>query len=182
MTSAPLPEGYELRELRIDDAPAFVRAYERNREHLAPWEPVRPASFYDLEGQTRAIEQRLQDQHDGKGASWVLLHDDDVVGRAELSNIVRGVFQSGSLGYWVDAAHTGRGLATAAVVHACQWATKAGLHRVEAATLVHNAGSQRVLDRCGFTTVGPAPAYLFIAGRWQDHLIFQRVLHDRPPG
>jgi ribosomal-protein-alanine N-acetyltransferase len=50
-----------------------------------------------------------------------------------------------------------------------------GLHRVEAGTLVHDAGSQRVLERNGFTRYGLAPQYLRIAGRWQDHVLFQRL-------
>jgi ribosomal-protein-alanine N-acetyltransferase len=36
-----------------------------------------------------------------------------------------------------------------------------------------------VLRRCGFTEYGRAPQYLFIAGAWQDHVMFQRILHDR---
>mgnify|MGYP006198905717 CR=1 FL=1 len=39
-----------------------------------------------------------------------------------------------NLGYWVDQAHTGRGLATAAVTAACDAARAWGLHRVEAGT------------------------------------------------
>ena len=41
---------------------------------------------------------------------------------------------------------------------------------------VHNAVSQRVLQRSGFDRIGLAPQYLKIAGRWQDHLLFQRIL------
>ncbi len=50
-----------------------------------------------------------------------------------------------------------------------------GLHRVEAAALLHNTASQRVLERNGFARIGMAPAYLSIAGRWQDHLLFQLI-------
>ena len=72
--------------------------------------------------------------------------------------------------------HTGRGVATAAVAAAAELAYgTCGLHRLQAATLVHNLGSQRVLQRNGFTLIGLAPRYLQIAGRWQDHLLFQRV-------
>ncbi len=53
-----------------------------------------------------------------------------------------------------------------------------GLHRVEAATLVDNHRSQAVLARNGFTRIGFAPRYLMIAGRWQDHLLFQRLADD----
>ena len=55
-----------------------------------------------------------------------------------------------------------------------------GLHRVEAGTLVHNVGSQRVLERNGFVRFGLAPQYLRIAGRWQDHVLFQ-VLNPAMP-
>ena len=176
-----LPHGYTLREMQGTDAPALALAYQRNREHLAPWEPIRPEAFYSRDGQTAAVEQRLADQREGRGASWVLVHDAEIVGRVDLSNIARGVFQSCSLGYWVDGSHTGRGLASAAVEQACAAAAGWGLHRVEAATVLSNLASQRVLGKCGFAPVGTATAYLFIAGRWQDHRILQRLLHDDPP-
>jgi ribosomal-protein-alanine N-acetyltransferase len=97
-----------------------------------------------------------------------------------LNNVVRGVLQSASLGYWVDARHQGRGLATGAVEQACTEAHRLGLHRVEAGTLLHNRASQRVLERCGFEIYGTSASYLFIAGAWQDHRLYQRILHDRP--
>ncbi|WP_262495379.1 GNAT family N-acetyltransferase [Paeniglutamicibacter gangotriensis] len=46
---------------------------------------------------------------------------------------------------------------------------KLGLYRIEASTLQHNIGSQRVLLKAGFRKVGMAPQYLKIAGEWQDH-------------
>jgi ribosomal-protein-alanine N-acetyltransferase len=55
-----------------------------------------------------------------------------------------------------------------------------GLHRVEAATLVHDAASQRVLGHTGSTRYGLAPGYLRIAGRWQDHVPF-RLLDPAAP-
>ena len=53
-----------------------------------------------------------------------------------------------------------------------------GLHRIEASTLLHNVGSQRVLLKAGFQQIGMAPRYLQIAGKWQDHNLYQVVLHD----
>jgi ribosomal-protein-alanine N-acetyltransferase len=55
------------------------------------------------------------------------------------------------------------------------------LHRLEAATLLDNHASQAVLRRTGFTLIGRAPGYLRIAGRWRDHLLFQRLADDAPP-
>ncbi|HEY5222227.1 MAG TPA: GNAT family protein [Microbacteriaceae bacterium] len=53
-----------------------------------------------------------------------------------------------------------------------------GLHRIEASTLPHNIGSQRVLQNAGFQQIGMAPQYLQIAGKWQDHNLYQIVLHE----
>jgi [ribosomal protein S5]-alanine N-acetyltransferase len=174
-----IPAGYEVQELVDDHAGPLADAYDRNREHLAPWDPVRPAAFFTPTGQAADVVARLDAVRRGLGASWVLAHGDDVVGRVNLNNIVRGVFQSSSVGYWVDHEHVGRGLATALVGYAADRAVGLGLHRLEAGTLVHNVASQGVLRRSGFSEYGRASAYLFIAGAWQDHLLFQRILHDR---
>lgn len=49
------------------------------------------------------------------------------------------------------------------------------LHRIEAGTLLQNLASQRVLERNGFVRFGIAPGYLNIAGRWQDHAMYQAL-------
>ena len=177
-----LPQGYEIRPLGEGDAASLASAYERNREHLAPWDPRREESFFTQRGQREDIEAKLVAAHHGLVVPWLVMHGTDVVGRVNLNNIVRGVFQNASVGYWVDHAHTGRGLATAAVDFAVERAEALGLHRLEAGTLAHNVASQRVLARSGFEQYGEAKDYLFIAGSWQDHRLFQRILHDRPAG
>ena len=173
-----LPEGYRIRELAQCDAAGLARAYRRNREHLAPWEPTRDASFFTEAGQASAVAAQLAMVHQGLIAAWVVTNGTRIVGRMTLNNIVMGVLRSGSLGYWVDAGNLGRGLASGAVEFACIQAQGRGLHRVEAGTLVHNVASQRVLERCGFMFYGLAPRYLFINGAWQDHRLYQRILHD----
>jgi ribosomal-protein-alanine N-acetyltransferase len=175
-----LPEGYRIEDLSATHVAALGEAYRRNRRHLAPWEPVRDESFYTDEGQGAAVAGQLAAAGRGQLAAWVVRHGDQVVARINLNNIVRGALHSGSLGYWVDADHQGRGLASAAVAHACAQADARDLHRVEAGTLLHNVASQRVLERSGFHLFGTAPRYLFIAGAWQDHRLYQRILNDRP--
>jgi [ribosomal protein S5]-alanine N-acetyltransferase len=175
-----LPEGYRIEDLAESDAPPLARAYRRNRQHLAPWEPTRPDSFFTDEGQSRAVADQVAMASQGLVAAWVLRHGDEVVGRVNLNNIVMGVLRSASVGYWVDAGHVRRGLASGAVEFACSQAQGRGLHRVEAGTMLHNTASQRVLERSGFVLFGIAPRYLFIGGCWQDHRLYQRILHDNP--
>ena len=97
-----------------------------------------------------------------------------------ITNVVRRAFQSANLGYWVAGERCGRGVATAAVAAICAFAfDELELHRLEAGTLLHNVGSQIVLDRNGFVPFGVAPEYLRIAGAWSDHVLFQRI-GDKP--
>jgi ribosomal-protein-alanine N-acetyltransferase len=175
-----LAEGYEIRPLAAGDGPALAAAYRRNRDHLAPWDPARPEVFYTDEGQSVEVADRLRVVSEGHGASWVLVRGAEVVGRVNLNNVIRGVLQSASVGYWVGAEHTGRGLATAMVEEALGAAADLGLHRVEAGTLLSNEPSQRVLLKAGFERIGVARSFLYIAGAWQDHVLFQRILHDEP--
>jgi len=73
-------------------------------------------------------------------------------------------------------------VATRAVGLGVEWAfDSAGLHRLEAGTLVDNVGSQRVLEKNGFARIGLAPRYLKIAGAWRDHILFQVTVEDPGP-
>ncbi|WP_037825998.1 GNAT family N-acetyltransferase [Streptomyces sp. NRRL B-1347] len=185
-----LTDDVVLRPAAVADAAALARAYDRSRAHLGPWDPRRPPEFFTTAGQLALLRTYEQELADGLRARWLLWDESGardgeeavVAGGIALSNIVGGPLRSASLGYWTDAAYAGRGLATAAVTAVCAAAdAELRLHRVEAGTLLHNAASQRVLAKCGFTEYGLAPAYLHINGAWQDHRLFQRILNDREP-
>ncbi|GAA4715564.1 GNAT family protein [Nocardioides conyzicola] len=177
-----LGEDYAIRELRSGDGAALAAAYRRNREHLAPWDPDRPESFYTDAGQEIEVERNLALSEEGRTYVNLIWYGEQVVGRLMLSNIVRYVLQSGTVGYWVDHEHLRRGLATSAVGHAVVQATRLGLHRLEAGTAPTNTASQAVLRRSGFEEYGRAERFLFIRGEWRDQVLFQRILHDDPPG
>ncbi|MHA7304080.1 GNAT family N-acetyltransferase [Arthrobacter sp. TMN-49] len=129
------------------------------------------------------MSHRLVAIEAGDGFSFGLFSGETVVGRFNLAGIARGPFQSGVLSYWVDRDYTGRGLVSAAVQVVVEKAREElGLHRIEAATLLHNAGSQRVLLKAGFQQIGMAPRYLQIAGTWQDHNLYQILLSEEGAG
>ncbi|TQJ35262.1 GNAT family N-acetyltransferase [Arthrobacter sp. SLBN-122] len=175
--SCKISEDVVLRPVEQADAGALAAAFQANRSHLAPWEPVRPAEFYTVQGQQGLVERRRAELDSGTALPMVLARDDGIVGLLTLSSIVRGAFQNAHLGYWISHAFQGAGLMTAAVGAAVNIAaTGLGLHRLEAATLVHNTASRRVLEKNGFEAYGMAAAYLRIAGQWQDHRMYQRIL------
>lgn len=166
-----------LRPLEISDASSLAAAYRRNREHLAPWEPARDDEFFSTAGQTAVLKGKLDLYEQGTEVPWVLTAGQKILGMIILSGIVRGPFLNANLGYWVDELCTGKGIASGAVAAVVSMAAdELGLHRIQAATLAHNAASQAVLKRSGFERIGVAPSYLQIAGEWQDHVLFQRIL------
>jgi ribosomal-protein-alanine N-acetyltransferase len=176
-----VPTGYSFRALALADAPALAAAYVRNREHLAPWDPERPGAFYTVAGMVAHIQERLDLEAKGLFRNFVIVGPDgSILGRANIQNIVRGTMQGGTLGYFVDKDHLRRGLARASVEFLEEQALDLGLHRLEAGTMVENVPSQRVLEACGYEQYGMAPQLLFLKGAWRDHVLYQKLLHDRP--
>lgn len=168
--------GVTVRLASEDDAATLAELLRVNRDFLTPWEPAREDEFFTEKHQRRALVQARSQHRAGTTVPYVILDDEAVVGRITVNDIVRGAFQSAHLGYWVDQAHNGRGVATAAVAAVLRTAfDELGLHRLQADTLVHNVGSQRVLARNGFSRIGLAPRYLRIAGQWQDCVLHQRL-------
>lgn len=180
MIEHPLADDVRLRPLTEGDGAFLAAAYRRNREHLAPWEPVRQEDFFTTESQRAQLRPALAEQRRGEAFRWVLEHADGrIVGRLNITGIVRGAFLSGNVGYWTDAGLAGRGLMSGALMVAADHARDVlGLHRLQAGTVPENLASQRVLERAGFERIGLARDYLRIAGRWRDHVLFQRILHD----
>ena len=176
-TEVTLHHGIVLRSLQLEHAASLATAYRRNRDHLAPWDPRRTDAFFTRDEQAHEIERMLVDERTGDAKAFVLTDASRIVGRVNLSSIVRGTFLNANLGYWIDGGLAGRGLMTAAVDAVIGIARdELQLHRIQAATLLHNDASQTVLQRCGFVEIGMAPEYLRIAGWCQDHRLFQRII------
>lgn len=174
----PVPQ-VAVRLVRPEDAEALASLVLRSRDALAPWEPLHPADYFTEAGQRRALVAALGRHAAGDQHPFVVTVDGEPAGRVNLNDVVRGAFQNAHLGYWVDVEHQGRGVATAAVRAVLAVAfEQLGLHRVQAGTLVHNHPSRRVLAKNGFSEIGFAPRYIRIAGRWQDHVLHQRLADD----
>ena len=159
-----------------DDAPVLAELLRENRAFLAPWQPRRPEHWFTDAGQLSVARRGLEDHAAGRSVPLVVLDGGRVVGTMSLQSLIRGAFQSCSVGYWLAETAQGRGLATAALREAVALAFgELRLHRVQAETLLHNVPSQRVLERVGFVRYGVAPDYLQIDGRWQDNALYQLI-------
>jgi ribosomal-protein-alanine N-acetyltransferase len=166
-------DGVELREPRLVDHAAWADLRGRCRAYLQRWEPTWPEDDLTRAAFRRRLQIYDRERELGHAWPWFVFADGELVGAVTLSNVRRGVADSGVLGYWIGEPMAGRGYATAAVRAAVRHAFgELKLHRVEAACLPTNVASRRVLEKAGFTNEGRARAYLKINGEWADHLLF----------
>lgn len=160
------------------DAPELLQYRLDNREHLAPWEPLRAAHYYTLEQCVRAVNDAREVAELDRGYPLVLFDADEqeIRGSLTLSNVMRGPFQACLLGYGIGERWQGRGLMHEALEALLAWTFgELDLHRVMANYLPRNERSARLLTRLGFEREGYARAYLEIAGQWEDHVLTAKI-------
>lgn len=155
-------------------APALLDFHDRNRAHLAPWEPPTRADFFTPEVQAERLSEAARAFAGGTGFRYLLQPIGDttrVIGTIDFSNIVRGPFQSCSLGYALDQQYEGQALMTEALRCAIaeMFSPRINLHRLQAAYRPENWRSAEVLKRLNFHDEGVCPDYLFIDGLWRVH-------------
>lgn len=93
-----------------------------------------------------------------------------IAGMININSIIRGRFQSGSLGYAAFVPYAGRGYLREGLELAVRYAfERLRLHRLEAQIQPGNHASLRLVQRVGFRREGYSPDLLFIDGAWRDH-------------
>ena len=174
-----------VRTVRPSDVDAYRLAMQQSRSRLQRWNPVDPDDLLrHLARQSDVHRTFLILARDGEGAHGV-------VGRVNLTNVVRGRFQSGVLGYDAFDPYAGRGMFAEGLGLVVGLALRptprggAGLHRVEANVQPGNVTSAGVLRFLGFRHEGRSPRMLLLAGpgdgeRWRDHDRYAITAEDWP--
>ena len=175
-TAAPLLLTARLRLVAADaqHAAALADFHDRNRTHLAPWDPPTEPDFFTQAVQAQRLLEAAAAFAAGTGYRYLMQPIGDasrVIGTINFSNIMRGAFQSCSLGYALDQPYEGQALMTEALRCAIgeMFSAHINLHRIQAGFRPENWRSAEVLKRLGFTDEGVAADYLFIDGAWRVH-------------
>jgi [ribosomal protein S5]-alanine N-acetyltransferase len=179
-------EGVFLRQPQMSDHPEWAALRERSRPFLEPWEPIWPADDLTRSAFRRRLKRYAEDQRTDLAYSFFIFRADRnvMVGGVTLSNVRRGVAQTGSIGYWMGAPYARQGFMSRALRVLIPFSFgNLRLHRLEAACITTNVASVRLLEKSGFLREGYARQYLCINGMWQDHLLYARLKDDPPlPG
>ena len=164
------------------DFRAWTALRRDSEDFLKPWEPAWAADHLSRKAFANRVYWAQRAVSQGTALPLFLLRAEDEVllGAITLDNIRRGPAQDGTLGYWTGAPHARQGYMTEALAAMRDHAFGAlDLSRLEAACLPDNAASRRLLERCRFKYEGVAQAYLQIAGRWRNHVLYAALRPDR---
>ncbi len=153
-----------LRTPSPDDRDEFLAAVRASRTLHHPW--VTPP------GDEQAFAAWLARMQLPFNAPFLICRRDTdaIAGVINVSNIVRGAFQSAYLGYYGFAGHQQQGFMRDGLRAVMRVAFgDMGLHRLEANIQPGNLASIGLVKGAGFQCEGFSPKYLKIAGRWCDH-------------
>jgi ribosomal-protein-alanine N-acetyltransferase len=160
-----------IRTLQADDVDRLLAFELANRAWFEQHVEARDPAFYSEAGVAAHITDYLDSYAAGVLHPCVLTSDDGarIIGRANLRQIDR-VAGSGEVGYRIAHDEARKGLASLALAHLQQLArTQYGLHFLNAWISDQNAGSKRVMDKCGFTRDALAPPQV-VQVRGADHV------------
>lgn len=161
--------------LRPELAQRLLAYKRRNVAHLAPWEPARNLNEGSLEESCERVARKsLQGFEAGTSVQFVALDraSQTMVAGCNFTNIVRGPLQACHLGYSVDQAWQGHGLMREVVLAGIDYMFGVmSMHRIMANHMPSNLRSEKLLHSLGFQREGYAPAYLYIAGKWEDMVL-----------
>jgi [ribosomal protein S5]-alanine N-acetyltransferase len=142
---------------------------------MAPWEPPRPPDFHTAEFWRIQVGRHRRAYESGSAVMLFLFAKEEpseVIGQISFTSIVRGPADMCMLGYALAEQAQGNGYMHEALGASIAFVfTQLNLHRVMANFMPHNARSNAVLRRLGFTVEGYARDYLFVNGAWRDHVL-----------
>ena len=163
----------QIRELTREDLPELFTVFEINRVRLR-----QSLSWVDTVPDEAAMAARVETRQRSGALVCGIFVDGRLAGYLT-HNHVETVHRSAAIGYWIDAAHTWRGLMTAAagafVRHSF---AERGLHRLIIRCAVGNAKSRAVPERLGFRFEGVERDGSWHYDRFVDVAVYAKLASD----
>ncbi|PWY57059.1 alanine acetyltransferase [Legionella qingyii] len=161
-----------LRQLDQHDEANFLLTMQKSRDFHYPFITA-PQTHEEFQIYLKKFQQENQ------RCFLALNQNDHIIGVFNISEMIRGVFQSAYMGYFASVTYASQGLMS----HALKLVLKEiflglKLHRIEANIQPTNAASIHLITQNGFLKEGFSPRYLKINGIWCDHLRFALTYED----
>ncbi len=172
-------EHLSIRPVRLSDAGQLLDFYCYNRLYFEEWEPQRGEDFFTLAGMQAMLAEDEQAFAEKSAVRFGLFdrHSQSLVGTCHFSQIVMGAFQACYLGFLLDERHKGQGLMFEGAGCCIDMMFRFGLHRIMGNYCPENVRTGKLLARLGFVQEGMATEYLYLNGRWRDHVLTSKIYH-----
>jgi ribosomal-protein-alanine N-acetyltransferase len=164
-----------LRPIEAADREWFLAALGRTRADIARWLPLnRPGETDEAYFERQRLLCAEGDRSQKSFRRIGVLDGGTPAGFFALNSISRGLSWEADAIWWVDAAHQGRGVATAGVRALLRHAFGdlpggLGLHGVHCGIEAGNDASVRVAEKCGFVHDPAKRSHLQVGDRWAMH-------------
>jgi len=156
------------------EAAAICTFQRENEPFLAQWEALKDTDYFTEPYWQTKIEQNIEDFYNGKSCCLTIYAQNNrtIMGMVNYSNIIRGAFHSCFLGFKIGEAYQQQGYMTEALRGSLDYVFSVlNLHRISANYMPCNLASARVLEKCRFEMDGVAKNYLYINGKWENHVL-----------
>ena len=170
-----------LRPPQYSDWKAWADERKKNKLYLQPWEPLWSINELERSSFVKRVRMFERLSHNDQAYSFLIFTSDneDFIGEVNISNVLRGIIQSCTIGYWIAKDCEGKGMMSESLELVKEFIfNELKLHRIEAACLPHNMPSLKVLLKNGFIKEGTARKLLKINDKWQDHTVLSFILDD----
>jgi ribosomal-protein-serine acetyltransferase len=169
-----LGDRVRIRTLDPGDAEALFAVVDANRERLRPWMPWEPSTRSTADTLAFIVGARASVTDAEANGIWV---DGELAGTIGMS--IDTLSNSAEIGYWIDAAHEGRGIVTRGCRRLVEEAFGAlGIHRVSLRAATGNARSQAVAERLGMRREGVLRDAERVHDGYHDIVVFSILEHE----
>jgi ribosomal-protein-serine acetyltransferase len=172
----PVAPGIELRPVTISDSSALYRLIDCNRAGLMEWLPWATAGYSETDLVKFLAEREAENA--SRAALTLAIRADGAICGSIAMHPIDQIRKSSSIGYWLDARHKGRGIATDACRALVTEAfTEYGIHRMEIRCAAGNDRSAAIPLRLGFREEALLREAELLHGRFVDLRLFSMLSH-----
>ena len=143
-----------LSEIQPSDQAAVLEHLKEKEIYDRTLRIPHPYTKADFQTWMDIVEKTTEQQ--GRLVHWAIMNRDDfLIGGCGFDGFQVGKSHRAEIGYWLAKPYWGRGIMTAVVRRACEFAfAEFGLVKIVAHVFADHAASARVLEKCGFQQEG----------------------------
>ena len=162
-----------LSEIRASDKAACVEHLQEKEIYDRTLRIPYPYTDKNFDDFMALVEKRTQEE--GEAFGWAIRNSEDYfIGGLGFADLIVG--HRAEIGYWLAKPYWGRGIMTAVVGSACQFAFERWrLVKITAYIFAGNTRSARVLEKCGFELEGCLRKHHQKDGRYVDAMVYARL-------